>query len=286
MTLALFEKCPIQCNSTLIETNIHLPEGTLRQCSQCGQLLSACSEDWYNKSMQEFNTPKGTLPEKKHKQRYNKRISKILNAAKKQLLYKANDIISLDVGCSSGALLQVAQHCGFTAHGVEPAEQAAKTASLIPNAHVFQGLLHDAKYPDNHFDIITLFEVIEHLTNPIDLIQEIMRILKPGGILLIGTGNADSWTVHIQGEKWDYFDISGHGGHISFFTPKSMMFLAQHCNLVIKNIHTKRVNLGEKKNISFISYQLNRIARELIALPARWTNKGHDMLVSMQKPIN
>jgi len=89
----------------------------------------------------------------------------------------------------------------------------------------------------------------------------------------------------MQGAKWEYFDISGHGGHISFFTPKSMKNLAQQCGLSIKEISTKRVNLGEKKNVSFAFYQLNRITREVLALPARWMNKGHDMLVSMQKPI-
>jgi len=286
MTLVLFKQCPLQCNSTLTETSISLPEGNLRQCPSCGQLLSPCSQAWYDKSMQEFDTPEGMVPEGSHHQRYNKRMSKILHKAKQQLAYHTDHIMSLDVGCSSGALLEVALRCGFDAYGAEPAEQAANTAALVPNAHVFKGFLHEAKYPDNHFDIITLFEVIEHLTNPIALTQEMMRILKPGGILLIGTGNADSWTVQVQSEKWEYFDISGHGGHISFFTPQSMTKLAQQCGLSAKEISTKRVNLGEKKNVSFAFYQFNRIAREILALPARWMNKGHDMLITMQKPMD
>jgi len=284
MTLALFEQCPLQCDSILIDTTINLPEGKLRQCPSCGQLLSACSQEWYNESMQEFNTPEGMVPEGSHQHRYNKRMSQILLSAKKQLPYATSAITFLDVGCSSGALLEVALRCGFDTHGAEPAEHAANTASLIPKSHVFKGFLHDAKYPDSHFDIITLFEVIEHLTNPIELTKEMMRILKPGGILLIGTGNGNSWTVKVQGAKWEYFDISGHGGHISFFTPQSMKKLAQKSGLSIKEISTKRVNFGEKKNVSFIFYQFNRITREILALPARWLHKGHDMLVTMQKP--
>jgi len=286
MTLSLFDTCPLKCSPPLEKTSIALPEGTLYQCPSCGQLLSSCTQDWYNESMQEFDNPQGTVPQGSMDKRYNQRMSRILKDAQKQLPYETKHITSLDVGCSSGALLEVAIRCGFTAHGAEPAEQAANTASEISNAHVFKGFLHNAKYPDNHFDIITLFEVIEHLTDPIELISEITRILKPGGALLIGTGNADSWTVKIQAEKWEYFDIAGHGGHISFFTPRSMRKLAKHCNMNIKNISTKRVNLGEKKNISFISYQFNKIARELLALPARWTHKGHDMLVTMQKPMS
>jgi len=214
MTPSLFETCPLLCNTTLEQTDIKLPEGSLYRCASCGQLLSSCTQDWYNESMEEFDNPVGTVPQGSLDKRYNQRISKILIEAQKQLAYKVDTIASLDVGCSSGALLQVAQRCGFDAHGVEPAELAAQTAARIPNTHVFTGFLHDAKYPDNHFDIITLFEVIEHLTDPISIVQEVARILKPGGIFLIGTGNADSWTVQVQGEKWEYFDIAGHGGHI------------------------------------------------------------------------
>ncbi|MDQ6955161.1 MAG: class I SAM-dependent methyltransferase [Mariprofundaceae bacterium] len=283
MTLSLFETCPLQCTSPLEKTSIVLPEGALYECPSCGQLLSSCTQGWYNESMQEFDNPQGTVPQGSMDKRYDQRMSRILKGAQKKLPYHANRITSLDVGCSSGALLQVAQRCGFNAHGVEPADQAANTASGIPDVSVFKGFLHDAKYPDNHFDMITLFEVIEHLTDPISMTQEISRILKPGGIFLIGTGNADSWTVKLLGEKWEYFDIAGHGGHISFFTPKSMRKLADHCQLNIKEISTKRVNFGEKKNVGFMFYQFNRIVRELLALPARWTSKGHDMLVTMQK---
>ena len=285
MTPPLFNTCPLQCNCTLEETNIMLPEGSLYRCPACGQLLSSCTQEWYNESMQEFDDPAGTVPQGSLDKRYDKRMSHILKSAQKQLPYQTDNIMYLDVGCSSGALLQVAQRCGFCVHGAEPATQAAQTAARIPNAKVFNGFLHDAQYPDNHFDVITLFEVIEHLTDPVSLVREVARILKPGGIFLIGTGNADSWTVQIQGKQWDYFDIRSHGGHISFFTPKSMQKLAQHCQLDIRAINTKRVNLGEKKNVSPTFYQFNRVARELLALPARWMNKGHDMLVTMQKPI-
>jgi 2-polyprenyl-3-methyl-5-hydroxy-6-metoxy-1,4-benzoquinol methylase len=234
--------------------------------------------------MEEFNDPIGTVPQGSLDKRYNKRMSNILLSAKQKLPYTVDKVVSLDVGCSSGALLQVAQRCGFQVYGAEPAEQAAKTAASIADVQVFNGFLHDAKYPDNHFDIITLFEVIEHLTDPISITQEVARILKPGGIFLIGTGNADSWTVNMLAEKWDYFNIAGHGGHISFFTPSSMKKLAQHCQLDVKSIDTKRVNFSEKKDVSSLFYMFNRIARELLALPARWFHKGHDMLVTMQKP--
>ena len=284
MSQPLFEHCPLGCPSPLTTTGIELPEGILRQCPDCGQMLSACSQAWYDESMQEFDVPEGTLPQGGSQKRHEQRISQILQQARAQLPNQADSVMFLDVGCSSGSVLQVAKQCGFNIHGVEPAPQAAETARRIEEAKVFTGFLHDAAYPDNHFDIITLFEVIEHLTDPINLISEIGRILKPGGILLIGTGNAGSWTVKALGNKWEYFDIKLHGGHISFFTPDSMALLAKKSGLELAAIHTKRVNLGEKKDVSWLFYQFNRVMRELLALPARWFNKGHDMLVVLRKP--
>jgi 2-polyprenyl-3-methyl-5-hydroxy-6-metoxy-1,4-benzoquinol methylase len=284
MAKPLFEHCPLGCPSPLATTNIELPEGKLRQCPSCGQLLSACSQEWYDKSMQEFDVPEGTLPQGGSQKRHEQRITQILQQAHAKLSNQPDPTMFLDVGCSSGSVLNVAKQCGFNIHGVEPASKAAETAKEIEGADVFNGFLHEAGYPDNHFDIVTLFEVIEHLTDPISLIKEIGRILKPGGLLLIGTGNAGSWTVQALGNKWEYFDIKLHGGHISFFTPESMSLLAEKSGLEISKIKTKRVNLGEKKDVSWLYYQFNRVMRELLALPARWMNRGHDMLVILLKP--
>ena len=284
MSPSLFEHCPLGCDTSLVTTNIELPEGNLRQCPACGQLLSACTQVWYDESMQEFDVPEGTLPQGSSWKRHEQRISRMLEQAHAQLSDSSDPIMFLDVGCSSGSVLSVAKQCGFNTFGVEPATKAAETAAQIEGVEVFNGFLHDAQYPDNHFDIVTLFEVIEHLTDPIALISEIGRILKPGGLLLIGTGNGGSWTVQALGNKWEYFDIKKHGGHISFFNPQSMALLADKSGLEVADVNTKRVNLGEKKDVSWLFYQFNRVARELLALPARWINRGHDMLVTLRKP--
>jgi len=281
---SIFDHCPIGCKSKLENTNIELPEGVLKKCSACGQLLSSCSKAWFDESMQEFDVPEGTLPTGKNKRRYHQRMGKILNHAKSIASEQTSTPLRLlDVGCSSGALLRVAQTCGFEAYGAEPATQAARSASEL-GFEVFPGFVQDAEFPENHFDVITLFEVIEHLLDPQSLLIEIQRILKPGGVLLIGTGNADSWTVDFMRADWEYFDIRSHGGHISFFNPKSMALLTTNCGFTIHSITTKRVNILERKNASKAMYELVKISREILAMPARWSNKGHDMLAILRKP--
>lgn len=203
---AIFNHCPLGCSSTLEGTSIKLPEGKLKRCSECGQLLSACSKTWFDESMQEFNVPEGTLPSGKNKKRYHHRMGAILKDARNIITRNENTPRLLDVGCSSGALL------------------------------------------------------------------------------LIGTGNTDSWTVRLQQGSWEYFDIRSHGGHISFFNLKSIALLAKRCGFVLHDISTKRVNLIERKNASRITCEVAKIACEVLAIPARWTNKGHDMLTVLRKP--
>ncbi|MCF7821054.1 MAG: class I SAM-dependent methyltransferase [Mariprofundaceae bacterium] len=279
----LFEACPLECGAELETTSINLPEGNLKRCTSCGQLLSACTASRYDESMQEFDVPEGTLPSEQNVKRLHKRVGNNLKQAAAILGQPASALRLLDTGCSSGSLLHVASEIGFNVAGVEPAPQAAATAQKA-GFDVFNGLLHEAQYPDNSFDIVTLYEVIEHLTNPLELVREVYRILKPGGLFLIGTGNADSWSVDALGSNWSYFSIEGHGGHISFFTPASIRLLAEKTGFLVEDIQTKRICLAERGSTSAVSYRFKKLFAELMALPARWLNKGHDMFIILRKP--
>ncbi len=279
----LFEACPLGCENGLETTSILLPEGKLKRCPSCGQLLSACTGSRFEASMKEFDVPEGTLPSERDAKRLLQRVGSNLQQAAAVLGKPASELKLLDVGCSSGSLLHIASELGFSVTGVEPATQAAATAKNA-GFEIFNGLLHEAAFPDNSFDIITLYEVIEHLTDPLSLVREAHRILKPGGLFLIGTGNADSWTVSALGPEWEYFSIDSHGGHISFFTPASIRILAEKTAFLVEEIQAKRVCLAERGSSSPLSYRIKKLFAELIALPARWLNKGHDMLVILRKP--
>jgi len=266
-------------------TLIELPEGYLRRCTQCGQLMSACTPERYAQSMQEFNAPEGTMLSGKDMERQKKRIGHILMQGIHHLPPSRSKISILDVGCSSGSVLKVGADLGFHVQGVEPAPKAAATARNL-GFEVFPGFLHEADFPDNVFDMVTLFEVIEHLREPLVLAHEINRILKPGGVWLIGTGNAESWTAHIMGSRWEYFDIARHGGHISFFNPQSISLLAQKSGFEMVGITTKRVSMANREGTPPLVYHVSRIVRELFEIPARILHKGHDMLVVLRKTHN
>ena len=275
--------CPVGCNAPLQTTPIVLPEGALLRCTACGQWVSQCSEARYVLSMQEFDDPQGTLPTAESTARRFQLGSKWLGKIGQMLAQPAKEIRLLDVGCSSGAFLHIAMQLGYQAEGVEPATRAAQAAQAA-GLKVHHGLLQDIGFAAQSFDAVTLFEVIEHLKEPLGLLKECRRILKPGGIMLIGTGNAASWTAAAMGSRWEYLHIDGHGGHVSFFNPASMALLAQRSGFALERIETRNVRFFEKGERPPVIYAAAKIAAELLNAPARLLGKGHDMAVFLRRP--
>jgi len=278
------EKCPVCSNAIFNKTGMILPEGELLSCNTCTQLLSQCSEDRYFKSMEDFNVEQGTLAnnEKTLKRAYrlhSKRLEKCVNLINK----KKDDLKLLDVGCSSGSFLKSAKEYGLTnISGVEPAEKAAQTA-INNGFHVDIGFLEDINLKENSYDIVTLFEVIEHLKEPHSLLNECHRILDKNGILLISTGNTNSWTVEMVKEKWDYFDINQNGGHISFYNINSFKKLAKETHFEIVYFSTANLSFYKKNDVSIIKYRFFKILSEILKPLCSKMHKGHDILVFLRK---
>lgn len=107
----------------------------------------------------------------------------------------------LDIGFGAGDVLVVAREMGWTVSGVEvsaPAVEHAKKMGL----DVKYGDLNSAGYPDNHFDVVTASEILEHCDDPSDLINEVYRILRPGGLFWATTPAATGLSFRIMGLDW------------------------------------------------------------------------------------
>ena len=205
----LFNQCPIGCGSKLESIDVFLPEGALLKCPECGQLLSQCSEHLYNEMMKNFEDASLIdQNERVHK----KRLSRILRYFKRS----PNQVSVLDIGCSFGVFLKLLKQQGFSAYGVETSNKAVEKCRS-EGFDVKSGFLEDLKLPAASYDIVTMYEVVEHLINPKKLLQECYRILRPNGLIFISTGNANSWTAKILKEHWDYFDLQKMVMAISVF---------------------------------------------------------------------
>jgi 2-polyprenyl-3-methyl-5-hydroxy-6-metoxy-1,4-benzoquinol methylase len=277
----LLKACPNGCNLTLQASSLIVAEGELKKCPSCGQLFSSCSKDYYEKSNQEWNSEEGTWPSEKDYIRLLKRrkndIHHIAN-----ILSKDNSAIRiLDVGCSNGSFVFIANSLGLQAEGVDPSEKAVNDG-IKRGLKLHLGVLNDIAFDSDSFDAITLHEVIEHVSDPIALLKECARILRPNGVLLVGTGNTDSWTRQVQKSKWDFFDMKKHGGHISFFSPKSLNILASRTGFSVVKVVTHNVSFCEKDELPYILYRTIKIVTELLNLPSKLLMKGHQMEVFLR----
>ena len=141
----------------------------------------------------------------------------------------------LDVGCGNGRFLAQMRELGWEVMGVEPDSEAARIARKRFGLDVFQGTLEEAKFPDNSFDAITMNHVIEHVPDPIGLLAECRRILKPDGKMVMVTPNIQSLGRYLFGKAWLHWDPPRH---LVLFSPKSLRACAERAGLRVRSLWT------------------------------------------------
>jgi 2-polyprenyl-3-methyl-5-hydroxy-6-metoxy-1,4-benzoquinol methylase len=134
-----------------------------------------------------------------------KTFYKSLGSVLKKLNYSAKGKKVLDVGCAGGAFLVAARERGFDARGIEPARWMAAYGRRTYNVDIRDGILEPGIYPEQSFDMITLWDVLEHLPKPHETLSLIHSLLKPDGILLVNYPDIGSWAARLLGEKWPFW---------------------------------------------------------------------------------
>jgi SAM-dependent methyltransferase len=136
----------------------------------------------------------------------------------------------LDVGCAAGTfLLGMRNRGGWETAGVELSAEVARLARERHGLDVFAGTLEQAAYPDAYFDAVTMWDVLEHLHDPVNTLREIGRILKPGGVLIIRVPNLASWDAAIFGQYWAGLDAPRH---LYVFTPQTLSTMLEQAGFV------------------------------------------------------
>lgn len=166
------------------------------------------------------------------------------------LLRKINcppaEISFLDIGASSGYMVQAAQEAGMRAGGLEPGQSgiiAARERGII----LEHGTAENLPYEDQSFDIVHAHHVFEHVADPLRSAQEIYRVLKPGGIFLIEVPNQfdnirfwrDTKLGRVRQRQRDIRSVH----HLSFFSRQSLknLFLTAGFNSVkISSVYSVR----------------------------------------------
>lgn len=178
---------------------------------------------------------------------YGRRVGRVqrLNGARKGRV--------LDVGCGPGFLLREFQRAGWEGQGTELSELAAAHARQTLGLPVHVGDLVSARFPDASFDAVVLWHVLEHVRSPQEVLAEVERILKPGGILLVGVPNFGSWEARLAGEKWFHLDVPRHLNH---FTVSTLTWMITSTGLQIQR---RSFLAPEYDSFSFVQTALNSL---------------------------
>jgi len=143
----------------------------------------------------------------------------------------------LDLGCSSGAFLQTLHRKDWDLYGIEMSEESANKAEVSTGAKVFVGKILDAPFPPASFDVITCFDVLEHLYEPRRVMARVSEWLKPGGIFYVLVPNIDSAEGRVFGSYWHGLELPRHLFH---YSPASLKFLANSAGLTEVLLETRR----------------------------------------------
>lgn len=148
----------------------------------------------------------------------------------------------LDIGTAGGSFLHVAKKRGWEVYGIELNKWLCKWAKKNYGLEIQSGTLFDYKFKDNYFDVITLWDVLEHVSDPKALLIEINRILKKDGILVVNYPDIDSLISKLMGKRW-IFLLSVHLFYFSPKTIKKILKLTNFETFLIKK-HFQKLAFG------------------------------------------
>jgi 2-polyprenyl-3-methyl-5-hydroxy-6-metoxy-1,4-benzoquinol methylase len=168
----------------------------------------------------------------------------------------------LDVGCSAGIFLKQARDAGWEVFGIERSPNTAEVARSRFGLDVKTGALTEGIFPAGFFDAVTLWDVVEHLEDPVPVLETIKHILRDDGVLLMETPNIDGLFPRLSYQvaaNLNYWPHPEPPGHLFQFSKKTIRRLLQTAGMKTISIEDRRIALF---------YSFGRL-RELLHSPKR-----------------
>lgn len=136
--------------------------------------------------------------------------------------YKKNGKL-LDMGCATGLFLLEAQKEKFDVYGIDVSRYAIGIAKKRFGKRVKLSSIEKSDYEKQEFETITMFDLLEHLKDPRDVLIKTKSILKNDGLLVINTGDTNSFMAKMQGKDWHFFIPPQHFFYFSVSNLKSLL---------------------------------------------------------------
>lgn len=163
----------------------------------------------------------------------------------------------LDVGCATGSLIGFLKNeKGWQVNGVELCRPSAEYGRKKHGVDIFAGTLEDAAFPDNHFSVIHCSHLIEHLNQPSQYLNEVFRILMPGGRFICVTPNTSGLQCFLFGSEWR----SAIADHLCLFDKWSLVRWMKNKRFEIEKTKTWG-GLGVGTAPDFIKRPVDKLAK-------------------------
>lgn len=168
-----------------------------------------------------------------------KRYNELLNTF--ETFRKTNNLI--DVGCGDGYFLAEAAKRGWQVFGTEFTDEAIAVCTR-KNIKMTKGSIKAEAYPMGFFDVVTSFEVIEHINNPIEETIAYKTILRSGGVVYITTPNFNSISRLLLGSTWNVIE---YPEHLCYYTRKTLKELFVQTGFRLENASTTGISISRYK---------------------------------------
>lgn len=162
----------------------------------------------------------------------------------------------LDVGCYTGVFVEIASTAGWDAQGVDPSRWAVDQARQA-GLHVEAGTLATAGFPPESFDVITLWDVIEHVDDPAGELRRVYDLLRPGGLAVIHTMDIDSLFARLMGPRWPWLMEM----HLSYFSQRTL-------RRMVSGLGFRVLRSARQGRVVQLSYLVTRVRALFGAAPA------------------
>jgi SAM-dependent methyltransferase len=191
----------------------------------------------------------------------------------------------LDIGCSSGGFLGAMKGPAWKLYGIEMEESTAERAGAITGAEVFVGDAVAAPFLPASFDVITAFDLLEHVYAPRQFLAKVLEWLKPGGIFYAMMPNIDSWEARLFGSYWYGLELPRH---LSHFSPASIRYVMTELGFEEVSVGTPKVSYLERSTGYVCSSLLEKFGFEATpqsrpkprSLPMKVVSKGFRVAVA------